>query len=150
MASEKKLSERMAIWQKQHGWPALWIDEVATLESELAAAKLDAALLGEERLVHEEIGSICFAAGASTADGTSVSAVKSLAEALAAKEREIENLRAALAASAPQEETPSPKTIEDGFGSTWSAVCSQCGCESMYVNRPGDARCSHCEANEPS
>ena len=35
-------------------------------------------------------------------------------------------------------------TIEDGLGSVWSAYCAQCGKKSMFVNRPGDARCENC------
>jgi ribosomal protein L37E len=35
-------------------------------------------------------------------------------------------------------------TIEDGFGSVWSAWCPMCGRKSMHVVRLGDAQCNHC------
>lgn len=36
-------------------------------------------------------------------------------------------------------------TIDDGFDSKWSAHCEICGCKTMYVVRPGLARCSICD-----
>jgi len=36
-------------------------------------------------------------------------------------------------------------TIEDGFGSIWSAYCEKCENRSMQVVRPGIARCAICE-----
>lgn len=36
------------------------------------------------------------------------------------------------------------KTITDGFGTYWSAVCPVCGKESMVIIRPGVARCEEC------
>ena len=36
------------------------------------------------------------------------------------------------------------QTIEDGYGSSWSAYCPMCGRKSMHVARPGKAQCSHC------
>jgi hypothetical protein len=47
-------------------------------------------------------------------------------------------------------EQASPETIDDGFGSTWSAYCPTCKQKSMYVSRPGDARCSKCESEQAS
>jgi hypothetical protein len=35
-------------------------------------------------------------------------------------------------------------TIEDGFGSVWSAWCPECGKKSMSVVRPGKVQCNHC------
>ena len=35
-------------------------------------------------------------------------------------------------------------TIEDGFGSVWSAWCPGCGKKSMSVVRPGKVQCNHC------
>ena len=35
-------------------------------------------------------------------------------------------------------------TIEDGFGSKWSAWCPQCGKKSMSVVRPGKVQCNNC------
>jgi len=35
-------------------------------------------------------------------------------------------------------------TIEDGFGSVWSAWCCMCGRKSMHVCRPGKAQCGYC------
>ncbi len=34
--------------------------------------------------------------------------------------------------------------VEDGFGTAASAICSECGCRSMYVCRPGNIRCGVC------
>lgn len=34
-----------------------------------------------------------------------------------------------------------PTTIEDGFGSVWSAWCPECHEKSMQVVRPGYAKC---------
>jgi hypothetical protein len=34
--------------------------------------------------------------------------------------------------------------IEDGFGSSWSIRCPECGQDSMQVVRPGKAQCSNC------
>lgn len=34
--------------------------------------------------------------------------------------------------------------IEDGFGSSWSAYCPECGNKSMHVVRPGKVQCSNC------
>jgi hypothetical protein len=47
-------------------------------------------------------------------------------------------------------EQASPETIDDGFGSTWSAYCPTCKQKSMYVSRPGEARCSKCESEQAS
>lgn len=33
------------------------------------------------------------------------------------------------------------KTIEDGFGSSWSITCPHCGDDSMSVVRPGKVQC---------
>ena len=35
-------------------------------------------------------------------------------------------------------------TIEDGFGSCWSAWCPSCGNKSMSIVRPGKVQCNHC------
>lgn len=35
-------------------------------------------------------------------------------------------------------------TIEDGFGSEWSAWCPKCGEKSMEVVRPGKVQCGNC------
>jgi len=35
-------------------------------------------------------------------------------------------------------------TIEDGFGSYWSAWCPSCGKKSIVIVRPGKAQCNHC------
>ena len=35
------------------------------------------------------------------------------------------------------------KTIDDGFGNSWSAKCSECGGK-MEVVRPGKVQCSKC------
>lgn len=35
-------------------------------------------------------------------------------------------------------------TLSDGFGNSWNITCSQCGQRSMFINRPGDARCRTC------
>jgi len=35
-------------------------------------------------------------------------------------------------------------TIEDGFGSVWSATCPNCGGKTMQVVRPGKVQCSQC------
>lgn len=35
-------------------------------------------------------------------------------------------------------------TIEDGFGSAWSAVCPECGLRTMSVVRPGKVQCNYC------
>ena len=35
-------------------------------------------------------------------------------------------------------------TIEDGFGSCWSAWCPECGKKSMSVVRPGKVQCNNC------
>lgn len=34
--------------------------------------------------------------------------------------------------------------IEDGFGSSWSAWCPECGKKTMSVVRPGKVQCSRC------
>lgn len=34
--------------------------------------------------------------------------------------------------------------IEDGFGSSWSAICPMCNQKSMFVVRPGSAQCGNC------
>ncbi len=39
--------------------------------------------------------------------------------------------------------------IEDGFGSSASAICSECGCKAVYVCRPGAIRCGVCYDNNP-
>jgi hypothetical protein len=39
---------------------------------------------------------------------------------------------------------PDNDTIEDGFGSIWSAWCPTCGRKSMEVVRPGKCQCSYC------
>lgn len=36
-------------------------------------------------------------------------------------------------------------TIEDGFGSEWSAWCPKCGEKSMEVVRPGKVQCGNCD-----
>jgi len=36
------------------------------------------------------------------------------------------------------------ETIEDGFGSVWSAWCPECGKKTMSVVRPGKVQCNHC------
>ena len=36
------------------------------------------------------------------------------------------------------------ETIEDGFGSTWSAWCPTCKRKSMCVVRPGKVQCNYC------
>jgi hypothetical protein len=41
------------------------------------------------------------------------------------------------------------ETIDDGFGSVWPTICPQCKRKTIYVNRPGDARCSHCYDGNP-
>lgn len=41
-------------------------------------------------------------------------------------------------------DTPSKDTIEDGFGSVWSAWCPECGKRTMNVVRPGQVQCSNC------
>jgi hypothetical protein len=35
--------------------------------------------------------------------------------------------------------------VDDGFGSTWSAYCPDCGKKAVHVVRPGKAQCSNCE-----
>lgn len=35
-------------------------------------------------------------------------------------------------------------TIEDGFGSVWSAYCPICGFKTMSVVRPGKCQCAIC------
>jgi len=35
-------------------------------------------------------------------------------------------------------------TIEDGFGSAWSAWCPKCGLRTMCVVRPGKVQCNYC------
>ena len=43
-------------------------------------------------------------------------------------------------------EKPNPEdTIEDGFGSMWSAFCPTCKQKSMVVVRPGKVQCNNCE-----
>lgn len=39
--------------------------------------------------------------------------------------------------------------VEDGFGTSAPAVCSECGCRAVYVCRPGDIRCGVCYGNNP-
>lgn len=39
--------------------------------------------------------------------------------------------------------------VEDGFGTSAPAVCSECGCRAVYVCRPGDIRCGVCYDNNP-
>lgn len=34
--------------------------------------------------------------------------------------------------------------IADGFGSTWSIKCPECGKDTMVVTRPGKAQCMSC------
>jgi len=34
--------------------------------------------------------------------------------------------------------------ISDGFGSTWSLICPECGRKSMQVVRPSKAQCKYC------
>jgi len=36
--------------------------------------------------------------------------------------------------------------LDDGFGNRWDAFCDVCGTKSVYIVRPGDARCSICES----
>ena len=35
-------------------------------------------------------------------------------------------------------------TIDDGFGSVWSAWCCRCGEKSMSIVRPGKVQCGNC------
>ena len=35
-------------------------------------------------------------------------------------------------------------SIEDGFGSAWSAWCPMCGKKSMSIVRPGKVQCYYC------
>ena len=42
------------------------------------------------------------------------------------------------------EQPPDNDTIEDGFGSAWSAWCPTCGRKSMEVVRPGKCQCQYC------
>ncbi len=42
------------------------------------------------------------------------------------------------------DEVDTPATIEDGFGSRWSAWCAMCGRKSMQVVRPGKVQCEFC------
>jgi len=35
--------------------------------------------------------------------------------------------------------------ITDGLGNYWTSYCVRCGRKSMYVLRPGDARCKFCD-----
>lgn len=35
-------------------------------------------------------------------------------------------------------------TIDDGFGSEWSAWCCMCGRKSIHVVRPGNVQCGYC------
>ena len=37
-----------------------------------------------------------------------------------------------------------PDTISDGFGSTWSSWCPECGKKTMQVVRPGSVQCGNC------
>jgi len=39
-------------------------------------------------------------------------------------------------------------TIEDGFGSAWSARCPYCNQNSMQVVRPGKVQCGECDETE--
>ncbi len=39
--------------------------------------------------------------------------------------------------------------MEDGFGSEADVICSICGCEAVYVCRPGDIRCAVCYDGNP-
>ena len=36
------------------------------------------------------------------------------------------------------------EVIEDGFGSSWSAYCAQCGEKTMQIVRPGKVQCAKC------
>jgi hypothetical protein len=47
-------------------------------------------------------------------------------------------------------QTATPTAIGDGFGNAWSAYCPTCKQKSMYISRPGDARCSKCESEQAS
>lgn len=40
------------------------------------------------------------------------------------------------------------KPISDGFVSSWSENCPQCGGDSMEVVRPGKVQCSNCNGGE--
>lgn len=35
--------------------------------------------------------------------------------------------------------------VDDGFGTSASVYCPECGKKSIYVVRPGDIRCSNCD-----
>lgn len=39
--------------------------------------------------------------------------------------------------------------VDDGFGTSASAVCPTCGLKAVYVCRPGDIRCGVCYDNNP-
>lgn len=43
------------------------------------------------------------------------------------------------------EETHWTQTIDDGLGHYWNATCPKCEQPTMYVVRPGVARCSECD-----
>lgn len=36
-------------------------------------------------------------------------------------------------------------TISDGFGSSWSIICPECGQPTMVIVRPGKVQCTECE-----
>lgn len=40
--------------------------------------------------------------------------------------------------------SPGNETIEDGFGSEWSAYCPTCKRKSMQIVRPGKVQCTYC------
>lgn len=42
------------------------------------------------------------------------------------------------------ESLPPEDFITDGFGNFCAAICSICNNKTVYVNRPGDFRCSNC------
>jgi hypothetical protein len=47
-----------------------------------------------------------------------------------------------------EQKLPEEDLVEDGFGSSASAVCPICGERAVYVVRPGDIRCMSCENKE--
>ena len=36
-------------------------------------------------------------------------------------------------------------TIEDGFGSSWSKTCCNCGKDAIHIVRPGKVQCGNCD-----
>jgi cytochrome P450 len=97
---EKSLSKKRVYKYGQLYFSVTHEDEITAVERERNRLLLDLALVTEERDVeqaaHDAIASICFTAGAETADGTSVSAVLSLADRLRKCEEERDKLREGL------------------------------------------------------